>query len=467
MSELKKQDENLRVVGLTATPYRMGTGYIYGHHYERGIMSEEFAINPFYKSCVYEVPPRFLIERGFLTPPTTESSELHYDTGGLKMGKNGFTNASIDKAFVGKGRKTAMIVADIVERAKHRHCVMMFAANVAHAKEVMASLPPELSKLVTGETPSGERTQIINQAKQAKVKYLVSVGTLTTGVDITIVDVVAILRATESVSLFQQIVGRGLRLDDRKDDCLVLDYAENVERLCQGGDIFEPEIKARKPSESEPIDVLCPVCSHHNLFSARPNKEGYLYSDDGYFTDLAGNKIEEEEGKPIPSHFGRRCTNAFLANGELNQCAYKWTFKECPSCGHENDIAARFCSVCKEEIIDPNEKLKIEAAKIAKDPYSVKFTTVDSVHVTKHLGPKGECVLVQYITKEGTFPEWFHPEATNDFLINKWVAFADQAYEVPPKTNDEAISFPIKTPTEIAYKKQRGSKYFEIRARQF
>ena len=64
---------------------------------------------------------------------------------------------------------------------------------------------------------------------------------LTTGFDASHVDVIAILRATESVGLMQQIIGRGLRIDAGKKDCLVLDYAENIERHCPDGDVFNPE----------------------------------------------------------------------------------------------------------------------------------------------------------------------------------------------------------------------------------
>jgi DNA repair protein RadD len=466
IASLKTTDPNLRIVGLTATPYRMGTGYIYGHHYERGIQTEEFAIDPFYESCVYEVPPRFLIDSGFLTPPTTEVSEIQYDTDDLKMGKNGFTSASVDKAFVGQGRKTAQIVADVVAKSYDRKCVMIFAASVKHADEVMQSLPPGISKCVTGKTHSGERSHIINMAKTGKVKYLVSVGALTTGVDIPLVDVVAILRATESASLFQQITGRGLRLCDDKYDCLVLDYAENIKRLCPDGDIFEPEIKARKATESEPMNVCCPLCSHHNTFFARPNPEGYDYTDDGYFADLAGNKIMLDE-KELPSHFGRRCNGAILTKGELEQCGYKWSFKECPECHYENDIAARFCTKCREELVDPNEKLKIEAAKIAKDPYAVKFGNVNEMTMTKHLAPKGECIHVKYVTDDVTVSEWLFPEGGSQFLVNKWLSFAEKAYADIPRSNDDAINMTRKRPKEIAYRKMRGTKFHEVVARGF
>ena len=96
-------------------------------------------------------------------------------------------------------------------------------------------------------------TQLINDFKAQKFKYIVSVGTLTTGFDSPHVDTIAVLRATESASLFQQIIGRGLRLCDGKSDCLVLDYASNIERHELEGDLFTPKITAYRAKESVSI----------------------------------------------------------------------------------------------------------------------------------------------------------------------------------------------------------------------
>lgn len=80
---------------------------------------------------------------------------------------------------------------------------------------------------MTGATPGPERERLIAAFKARELKYLVNVAVLTTGFDAPHVDVIAILRPTESVGLYQQIVGRGLRLSPGKTDCLILDYAGN------------------------------------------------------------------------------------------------------------------------------------------------------------------------------------------------------------------------------------------------
>ena len=71
ISSIKRKNPKLRVISLTATPYRLGTGYIYKDHYTNGPTDEENATDPYYDHVVYELPAKFLIDNGFLTPPTT------------------------------------------------------------------------------------------------------------------------------------------------------------------------------------------------------------------------------------------------------------------------------------------------------------------------------------------------------------------------------------------------------------
>ncbi|MFN9958451.1 MAG: DEAD/DEAH box helicase, partial [bacterium] len=99
----------------------------------------------------------------------------------------------MDRAYHGQGRKTARIIADIVAQSQDRKGVLIFAATVRHANECLESLPPELSAIVTGETPKKEREEILRRFKAQEIKYIVNVSVLTTGFDATHVDVIAML----------------------------------------------------------------------------------------------------------------------------------------------------------------------------------------------------------------------------------------------------------------------------------
>lgn len=355
---------NLRVVGLSATPYRMNTGYIFKHWDDGAPAGAEDA---FFSRCVYRITAPELIAQGFLTPPVIGEIGVDvYDTKGMILDRTGhFFAKDIDRAYHGQGRKTSKIVEDIVIRSAGRRGVLIFAATVRHANEVLASLPPEISAIVTGETPKKEREDILGRFKDQTIKYIVNVAVLTTGFDASHVDVIAMLRATESVGLMQQIIGRGLRLHDGKKNCLILDYAENVERHCPDGDVFDPEIESKSAKKSGEVQCVCPICETKNVFSSRPNPDNFNISETGYFCDYDGMEIKGEFG-PIPAHFGRRCRSR---DHHDRQCGYRWTSKKCPDCEEDNDISARYCSACSAELVNPNDKLRIAFKERKKDPY--------------------------------------------------------------------------------------------------
>src|SRR5690606_22986351 len=117
-------------------------------------------------------------------------------------------------------RVTRAIIEPVMELAAERQGVMVFATTVDHAREITGCLPEDQTALITGATDLKDRDLLIQRFKPRQLKYLVNVSVLTTGFDAPHVDFIAILRPTQSVSLYQQIVGRGLRLGEGKQDCL-------------------------------------------------------------------------------------------------------------------------------------------------------------------------------------------------------------------------------------------------------
>ncbi len=451
IDELKNQNKNIRVIGLTATPYRLGSGYIYKLDEKNNPVNE----NGYFVKKVYTVDAQYLIDRGYLTKPIIGSvNAASYDTETMQVRPSGrFKQADIDQAYKGHGRKTASIVADVISQSRNRKGVMFFAATVEHAEEIMASLPPDNSRLITGKTKKKEREKIINDYLAMKFKFLVNVSVLTVGFDAPHVDVIAMMRLTESVRLLQQIIGRMLRLADNKEDALLLDYAGNIERHCPDGDLFNPEIKESYTSKtSEPVTAVCPDCNNENEFTARPNPEGYSYSEDGYFLDLMGNKVPTDHGF-IPAHMGRRCNHySFIAN-TYARCGYRWTFKECPHCEEPNDIAARYCTKCRGEIIDPNEKLILEQAAIKRDPYAVKTEVVQAWSHSESLTKNGDpCVILNITMESASFRFWLLPESKSRFARAnlEHCMFATKNLTVPPKT--------------ITYVKNAKTKFYDIRS---
>lgn len=455
IEHMKTQNPNLRVIGLSATPYRLGEGYIFKLDEKGKPMGEQQARDPYFTARVFTIHERDLIAQGYLTTPVVgEIGVEGYETLNMLPNANGnFRKADINAVYHGHGRKTSQIVADVVRRSEDRKGVMFFAASIEHGEEIMASLNPYHSALVTGKTKAPERKEILAKFKAQKLKYLVSVATLTTGFDAPHVDVVALLRATESVSLLQQIIGRGLRLGENKPDCLILDYAENIERHCPDGDVFSPTIKAGfRSGESVLKEIGCPSCGTPNEFSMRPNDDGYQETPEGYFADLAGNLIQTEYG-PLPTHYGRRCMGMIKKGPTFEQCGYRWTFKPCPACEGENDIAARRCSTCKAELIDPNEKLRAEFKAFKKDPTQVQTDKVLSwTHKPTVSRAGNECYVVTFDTEWRSFTMWYHPASNMRDKVTKWE-------QIKRATDNFAVM-----PSTVTYSKNTGNSFYTVHA---
>lgn len=455
LEAMRAANPNLRICGLTATPYRLGTGYIFRQHQDGRVNGEDVCRDPFFTKCVYQVGARELIDAGYLTKPVIGAIGAQgYDTSGLtpnSMGK--FDTGAVDQAYHGHGRKTSAIVADVVAQSQGRQGVMFFAATVQHAHEVLASLPPDRSALVTGETPKRERDLILSKFKARQIKYLVNVSVLTTGFDAPHVDVIAILRKTESVGLLQQIIGRGLRIDDGKTDCLVLDYTTNLADHCPDGDLFAPVVKAGKAGgDSGGLKCTCPQCGYENDFSAKADCDQYEKDAAGYCLDLRGVRIETEWG-PMPGHWGRRCMGLVQSGsrGEYERCGYRWTSKECPHCQADNDIAARYCCECKGEIVDPNEKLQIDFKALKRDPTQTQTDKVVMMDCKPGVSQKGKkTVRIEWVTPYRQFTTWLQPEATHSKAQAQhalWASITDGG-KAPPRT--------------VTYRKNAASGFYEV-----
>lgn len=451
---MKHSNPNLRVIGLSGTPYRIGDGFVFRIWPDGSSNSDEVTRDPYFTKCVYRVSAQEMLEGGFITPMDIGAINAgSYDTSEIELLPNGQPRPDdIERAFVGHGRKTASIVGDVVRQASTiAGGVMFFASTVRHAEEIMASLPPENSRLVTGETPKAERRQIIQDYREQRFRYLVNVGVLTTGFDVEHTSVIAILRYTESAALLQQIMGRAWRLHPGKESSLLLDYADNVERHFPDGDIYAPTIKAGKAKGGGGcLDAECPECGCVNQFTAHPDYDDYEKDKHGYCLDVFGKPIESEFGQ-VPGHYGRRCFGMVREGdrGEHVRCGYRWAGKECPHCGELNDISARYCYECKGEIIDPNEKLSAEFKALKRDPTRPQTDIVLEMNIKEGISQKGNPTLrVDWVTPHRQFATWFQPNGKHPRARKELAEWQAATANGGPKT--------------ISYIKDRESGFFKI-----
>lgn len=256
INKLREVEPELRVVGLTATPYRLDSGRL------------NEGDGRLFDDIVYSYGIGEGVRDGYLSP--LKSPDLHVgiiDARGIaKLG--GEFKASALEAAANKDALVKAAVADILARGQDRRGWILFCSGVDHCETVRAELASHGVAVasVTGETPKDERDRAIRAFKAGQLRALTSVGVLTTGFDAPHVDLIAMLRPTLSTGLYVQMLGRGTRLAAGKDNCLVLDYSGNVRRH---GPVDAIEIlgrgQAAGKSEKTEVDTVrakaCPQCS--------------------------------------------------------------------------------------------------------------------------------------------------------------------------------------------------------------
>ena len=245
LEDARALNPGVRMVGFTATPYRMSSG---------AICAPENLLN----HVCYEVGVREMIAQGYICDLKTKAGRNKPDTSGLHL-RGGEFIAYEAETLMDDRALVRSACEEIVEQTRERRSVLIFAAGVSHATHVLAQLKSmgHACGMVSGETLDFDRKETLGDFKAGRIKYLVNVNVLTTGFDACNIDCVALLRPTNSPGLYYQMVGRGFRLHPEKKDCLVLDFGGNI--LRHGPvDALDPD---RKPGEGgEAPAKECPQC---------------------------------------------------------------------------------------------------------------------------------------------------------------------------------------------------------------
>ncbi len=256
LSDLRICNRGVKVVGLTATPYRLDSGWLHEGD------------NAIFDGIAYDIPVADLMEQGFLAPVISKSGVKTIDLS--NVGKRGgeYIESELAKAASDPELVTET-VAEIVRYGAERKAWLVFACGVNHAELLRAEFETHNieADVVTGADGMSARADKIERFRRGGSKCLINVNVLTTGFNVPHVDLVAIVRATESTGLYIQIVGRGTRIAPGKENCLVLDYGDNVMR--HGFiDQIKPKIKGRTEDGQAPVKK-CPECLTVNHAAVR------------------------------------------------------------------------------------------------------------------------------------------------------------------------------------------------------
>ncbi len=259
-SFLKQLDEInaglLKVVGFTATPYRLDSGLL---HEGKDRLFTDIA---------YEVPVLDMVRQGYLCPVVPKRTETQLDVAGVGSRGGEFVAKELEAA-VDRDEVTRAAVTEIVRHGEGRGSWLVFCSGVTHARHVRDAIREHgvSCETVTGDTSAAERDGILAAFKAGRLRCVTNANVLTTGFDAPGVDLIALLRPTKSVGLYVQMVGRGTRLAEGKDDCLVLDFAGNTARH---GPIDTVDGRKKEPAgDGEAPIKVCPECETINHASAR------------------------------------------------------------------------------------------------------------------------------------------------------------------------------------------------------
>jgi DNA repair protein RadD len=260
-ADMKAINPNVQIIGLTATPYRLDSGNL--------------VPNSFNGVC-YEYPIIEAIKDGYLCEIISAPVQTHLKTVGVHKRGGEFIAGELERA-VDTDDLNTKCVAEIIKFGQDRKSWIVFCAGKTHARHITELLVQNGidAECVTDDTLDDDRDRIVKDHKSGKLKCLVNNTIFTTGYNNPALDLIACLRPTESEGLWVQICGRGMRLYQDKQNCLLLDFGRNIDRH---GPI--DKIKGKHKNESsgdgeaplkqcpscfEPVHAAvrhCPACGH-------------------------------------------------------------------------------------------------------------------------------------------------------------------------------------------------------------
>jgi DNA repair protein RadD len=259
--DLRANFPGLRVVGLTATPWRLTSGSLVEAWKDH---------EPLFTAISYELPLITLVQEGTLAPLVAKSTRIKQDVEGVKKAGGEFVASQLD-AKVNTDDLNDSIVRESVAtlRQADRHSWLCFAVSVDHAMRLrdLFRAYGVKAEMVSGETPARERDVLLRSFKEGRIECMVNCGVLTTGFDAPRTDALILAKPTSSPGLYLQILGRGMRTFPGKDDCLVLDFGMNVLRFGLA-DMVEGVRKGRKKD----ADDLLKVCKHCQAYCAKDDE---------------------------------------------------------------------------------------------------------------------------------------------------------------------------------------------------
>jgi DNA repair protein RadD len=411
IANLKTINPYLKVVGFTATNFRLG----------QGLLTDPGGL---FTDVCFDLTTmeafNWLIDQGYLAMLYPKRTSTYLDVSGVHTSggefKQGELQAAVDKAEI-----TRAALIELLNYGGDREHWLIFATGIEHTIHVTEMLHSFgiSATCVHSKMTQTEQDENLRLFKDGQYRAMVNNGILTTGFDFPDIDLLGILRPTQSTGLWVQINGRGTRpvyapgydlttregrlaaiaAGPKRQGCLVLDFAGNTPRLGPINDPVIPKKKGSKGGGSAPV-------------------------------------------------------------------------KLCPHCGIYNHASARFCAACGEEFY---QQVKIHASAgtselIATSKVKIEVVPVERITYQRHSKPgKITSLRVNYYSGLRQYKEWIFLEHTGVLRARarKWWRERDLPGAEPPDTVEEAIAriSQLRVPTHL--KISAGEHYDDVIAYDF
>jgi len=391
LSKLREVRPDLRVVGFTATPFRMDSGRL------------DAGDQRLFDEVVYSYGIGKGIDDGWLSPLISKMGATEIDVSNVAKRGGEFVSGALEAA-ADDDAITQAAVSEIIQYGTNRRSWLTFCAGVKHAQHVAEEFRRQgvSCEVISGETDAGLRARYIEDFKAGRLRCLTNCNVLTTGFDAPGTDLIALLRPTLSPGLYVQMMGRGTRKADGKDDCLVLDFTGTARRL-------------------GPVDTI--------TIDRRPGKKGA--------PDAA--KVSDVRAKECPT-----CKSLAALNAQ--RCAF---------CGHEWSMDRARHEAEADDVAILSRDLKKQA------PEEIAVVTWAARRHTKQGSP--DSLRVTYSAGLMSYPEWVCLQHSGPmrFRAEQWWKRHGGALPVPACVGEALERWPeLSPPTHIQVRK--NGKWWDL-----
>lgn len=252
IERLKLVNPDLRAIGLSATPYRVGSGMLCEGE------------GRLFHGVSYEYTIAQGVKDGYLAPLISKASLVQGDTSKIGITAGEYNLKQAENEF-DRNALTEAALDEVFKYGADRRAWLFFCITVDHANHVRDALRARgiTAESVSDKTPEMERNRILNDYKAGHVRALTNVNIAAVGFNAPRVDLIATLRPTLSPGWHVQALGRGTRLFPGKENCLVLDFTSNLASIGPVTHVQPPK-RGKRISPDDQAGRICPKCQSVN-----------------------------------------------------------------------------------------------------------------------------------------------------------------------------------------------------------